>query len=118
MALRLPPEHAPRLFLDFVHSVVMSPDGRSYVLERDREEHRETLLTVPDVDTMVSEILRRAAHRAIQEARASLKTGTLGDSGPLRPISWAQLAYVWFTGFVVGAAVLAAVAIYLKKLTF
>jgi hypothetical protein len=112
MALRLPPEHAPRLFLDFAHSVAMAPNGRDFVLERDHEDRRETLYTANDAAAMASDILRRAAHRAIAEERARL------DSGPLQAITWGQLAYVWFTGFVVGAALLAAYAISMKIMDF
>lgn len=113
MAMRLPPEHAPRLFLDLVHSIALGADGRSLLLERDHDESRELLFSTFDADAMANEVLRRVAHQAIHSARAGLTPDSTGDKA-----SWGQLLYVWLTGLTTGVALLTAVLIYMEKLKF
>jgi hypothetical protein len=115
--LRLPPDFPPRLFLDLSRSVAMAADGRSFVLEEDHEDHRSTVATANTVEDMVREVLRLEAHRAIQAARKPEST-KLWKLGAFHPLTWAQLLYVWVSGVVVGAALLALVAIFMKKLGF
>ena len=117
MDLRLPPDFPPRLFLDLSRSVAMAADGRSFVLEEDHEDHRSVLATEASVEAMVREVLRLEAHRTIQAARKS-KLRKMWKWGVLHPLTWAQLLYVWVSGVAVGAALLALVAIFMKKLGF
>ncbi len=117
MDLRLPPDFPPRLFLDLTRSVAMAPDGRSFLLEEDHEDHRTVLATEASVEDMVREVLRLEAHRTIQAARKP-ESARLWKPGTLHPLTWAQLLYVWLTGFVAGAALLALIAIFMKKLGF
>jgi len=115
--LRLPPDFPPRLFLDLSRSVAMATDGRSFVLEEDHDDHRTVLATEASVEDMVREVLRLEAHRIIQAARKSEPQKTWKWSA-FHPLTWAQLLYVWVSGVVVGAALLALVAIFMKKLGF
>ena len=117
MDLRLPPDFPPRLFLDLSRSVAMATDGRSFVLEEDHEDHRSVLAAEVSVEDMVREVLRLEAHRTIQTARKP-EPRKAWQWGALHPLTWAQLLYVWLTGFAAGVALLALVAILMKKLGF
>lgn len=117
MDLRLPPDFPPRLFLDLSRSIALTPDGRGFVLEEDRDDNRGALATTANAEDMVHEVLRLEAHKLIGEARAA-RPARRWKSPALHPLPWGQLLYVWFSGFTVGAALLAAIAIYLKWLAF
>jgi hypothetical protein len=117
MDLRLPPDFPPRLFLDLSRSVAMAPDGRSFALEEDHDDHRRVLVTANSAEDMVHEVLRLEAHRTIQAARKP-ESPRSWKPGMLHPLTWAQLLYVWLTGFLAGAALLAVLAIFMKRLGF
>lgn len=118
MDLRLPPDFPPRLFLDLARSIAMAPDGRGFVLEEDQDDIRTALASITSPEDMAREVLRLEAHKLIGEARAAARPARRWKSALLHPLPWSQLLYVWFSGFTVGAALLAAIAIYLKWLAF
>jgi hypothetical protein len=117
MDLRLPPDFPPRLFLDLSRSVAMAPDGRSFAMEEDHDDHRRVLATANSAEDMVREVLRLEAHRTIRAARKP-ESARSWKMGTLHPLTWAQLLYVWLTGFLAGAALLAILAILMKRLGF
>lgn len=118
MDLRLPPDFPPRLFLDLARSIAIAPDGRGFVLEEDRDDTRTVLAAIANPEDMAHEVLRLEAHKLIGEARAAARPAGRWKGAALHPLTWGQLLYVWFSGFTVGAALLAAIAIYLKWLAF
>lgn len=113
MMLRLPPENEARLLLDLTHSIVMDGDGRTYRLEEDGAHGRRLLFETQQADNMSGEVLRRVAVDEVEKAA----NRDLGRNSGLRPDTWGQAAFLFLVGAVFGATALAAIAIYLKKLS-
>jgi hypothetical protein len=115
MILRLPPEDDARLLIDLTHSVSIGPDGRSYRLERDGEQGRQLLSESRSAEDIAADVLRLLAVTEVEVAQAKEPNRTAGASPQ---DSWVQSALLFLAGMIFGGAGLAAVAIYLKKLTF
>src|SRR5947209_5006239 len=98
--LALVPGDPPRLWLDFITSVVMAPDPRTFRLIEDSQAGRETLLETQDRAQMVERIRQHMAHRLI--ARARRMTRPWGEA-PKRPgYSAGALVLSWLSGFTLG----------------
>lgn len=116
--LKLFPGESPRLFLDLLTSVEMADDGKTYVLQQDMESGRSVLMETSDADALTAHVLKLFAHkRIIAERNLTQFSGQRRDSVG-QSDDWITMAYVWLTGFIVGASGLAAWAIYMGKLVF
>ena len=67
--LALVPGDPPRLWLDFITSVVMAPNPRTYRLVQDSQAGRKTLFETQDRGEMVACIRQHMAHRLINRKR-------------------------------------------------
>ena len=117
MMLRLPPEAEARLLLDMRNSVVMSGDGRSYQLQEDQNNGRELVMEGRSAEDLAQEILRREALAKVESARTPAVIMAKESGSAKTADGWAQAFYLFLTGAVFGATALAAIAIYLKKMT-
>ena len=111
--LALVPGDPPRLWLDFITSVVMAPDPRTYRLVQDSQAGRETLFETQDRGEMVGRIRQHMAHRLINRARhmARAPAGT-ARSG----YSAGALVLSWLSGFTLGVLALFVMGILLSRL--
>jgi hypothetical protein len=67
--LALLPGEVPRLWVDFITSVVMEPDPKTYRLVQDSQGARDTLLETPDRAELVERLKQLMAHRIIARNR-------------------------------------------------
>lgn len=111
--LKLSPGEEPHIWLDLSHRIVMEPDAKTYRLTATSSDKIEVLLETENLETMLAEAQRVLAHGKVRRAWASGESDRAGQVWSL-----ATLVYVWATGVVAGAAGLALLSIYLKKLPF
>ncbi len=103
----------PHIWLDLSHRIVMEPDAKTYRLSALFTDKIDVLLETENV-----EMLMAAAHRVLTHGKLR-QAWSAGESSRLGPVwSLTTLVYVWATGFVAGAAGLALLSIYMKKLPF
>ena len=111
--LALVPGDPPRLWLDFITSVVMAPDPRTFRLIEDTHAGRETLLETQDRALMVERIRQHMAHRLIARSRWMAKPRkVLRLSG----YSAGALILSWLSGFTLGVLALLIAGILLSRL--
>lgn len=115
--LALAPGENPRLWIDLITSVVITPDTRTYRLEQDRDGRREVLFETENLVDMRDQLLATIAHRVIASTRAAAAPRPLTPSGKPGYSFW-ELLYVWSTGVALGVLALIALAISLKILKF
>lgn len=108
----------PLLWLDLVHVVSMQPDNGTYRLEAQGQQGREVLAETGNSDEMTRLCLRHMAHEVVKTARQAPPVDPAGSDSQISGWSAVTLLYVWLTGFVVGVAVLALLAIYMKNIIF
>ncbi len=115
--LAIMPGETPRLWIDLISSVVIEPDTRNFRLEQESEGRRDILHETPNLDEMSTVVLKYIAHRVVARertwARGKLQTV---DSPP--GYSLGALAYVWFTGVMLGVLALLILAILLGFLRY
>ena len=116
--LRFAPGEEPRLFLDLVTSVGMAPDGRTFVLQQDKDGDRIMTYETPDADAMFRQILKLQAHQFIADSRKGQSAESQVPAGLGNDTDWVSILYIWLTGFIFGASALAAWSIYTGKLGF
>jgi hypothetical protein len=116
--LRLPPEDEARLLLDLKSSVAMAADGRSYRLEDESAQGRVLALESPVVEEIANEVLRRDALETIAAAQVAAPNRETHAHGGAPAGVWIMPALLFLTGVIFGGAGLAALAIYLKKISF
>jgi hypothetical protein len=104
----------PRLWLDFVTSVVMAPDPRTYRLIEDGHGGRETLFETQDRAAMVERIRQHMAHQLIIRARRMVKSP---PEAPRRTgYSAGALILSWLSGFTLGILALFLIGILISRL--
>jgi hypothetical protein len=106
----------PQLWLDVAHRVTMEPDAKTYCLKFVGSHSIDALLQTERFEEARMAAQNVLDHQTVQLARASARPVQPGEVPELW--SKATLFYVWFTGLVTGAAALAMISIYLKKLPF
>jgi hypothetical protein len=99
----------PRLWLDLISSIEMEPDPKNYRLMQGKETARECLFETPDAEKMKSFALKYCAHRLISQDKLAANIPQLQQSTNRYGL-W-DLVYVWFTGVLLGALGLLAVAL-------
>ena len=118
VSLQADPGETPRLLIDLVRSVIIAADGRSYLLEEDHEAERVSAFETPNADTMAQQVLKLLAHQRIVRERKLISASAPQSIPATGSLEVVPLLYVWLTGFIFGAAVVAAIAIYMGKLNF
>ena len=113
--LALVPGDPPRLWIDLITSVVMSPDPRTYRLVQDSAQGRETLLETANKAEMIDRIEQHIAHRLI--AREREKTGAAPRKPTSAGYSKGTLFLAWVSGFLMGVLALFIVGIAVSRLT-
>ncbi len=109
--LKLDAGSEPHVWLGLSHRITMEPDAKTYRLSVLADGKIEVMQESENVEDMVAAAAQVLAHDEIRKAwRAGESTRGAGVW------SVATLIYVWATGFVSGAAGLALIYIYLKKL--
>ena len=103
----------PQIWLDMSHRVVMEPDTKTYRLSEYSADKVHMLLETESQDEMLAAAQRVLSHSKIRQAWSGRESDRETNARRL-----ATLVYVWATGFVAGAAGLALLSIYLKKLPF
>jgi hypothetical protein len=103
----------PQIWLDMSHRITMEPDTKTYRLSEFSTGKIEMLLETENQDEMLTAARRVLSHGKIRQAWKSPESDRGSKAWRL-----ATLVYVWATGFIAGAAGLALLSIYLKKLPF
>jgi hypothetical protein len=111
--LKLGAGDEPHIWLDLSHRITMEPDARTYRLSAFSSDQLDVLLETEHQDEVLKETQRLLAHVRVRRAWT-------GRESYLGLDAWrtTTLVYVWATGFVAGAAGLALLSIYMKKLPF
>lgn len=103
----------PHIWLDLSHRITMEPDAKTYRLSALSTDKVDVLLETENLDTLMVAAQRVLSHGKVRRAWG------MGESVPSSKVwSLTTLVYVWATGFVAGAAGLALLSIYMKKLPF
>ena len=101
--LALVPGDPPKLWIDLITYVVMSPDPRTFCLVQDRRTGHETLFSSNDRAEMVRHVGEHVAHRVVERERlaepVSNRRLQIGHSS-------AALLLAWLSGFALGALLL------------
>lgn len=113
LELTLKPGEEPHVWLDLSHRVTMEPDTKTYRLSALLTDRVDVLLETENLQEVLQQAQRVLAHRSVKQAWNAAES----RQGP-KVWSLATLVYVWATGFVAGAAGLALLSIYMKKLPF
>jgi hypothetical protein len=108
----------PELWLDLVHKVTMQPDAGTYRLTAYRDDSLEVVSETADSALMLDTSLRHMAHEVVRNMRNRGALPVVAEANTIAGWSATTLVYVWLTGFVVGAAALALLFIYLKNIRF
>ena len=111
--LKLNPGDEPQVWLDLSHRITMEPDAKTYRLMALSTDKIDMLLETENLDVLLAAAQRVLAHAKVRQAWT---TGESDSTG--RIWSLTTLIYVWATGFIAGAAGLALLFIYMKKLPF
>jgi hypothetical protein len=102
----------PRLWLDLVSYVVMSPDQQHWRLVQDTPEGRQVVFETDQLDEMVSFLKKFLAHRAVMRQRLMNATPSPDTKALLRSTSagvqqtWLWMA--WLAGLATGIFLLLA----------
>lgn len=103
----------PHIWLDMSHRITMEPDAKTYCLSVLSPNKIDILSESENLETLLAAAQRVLSHHKVRRAWGS------GESGAKAKLwSLTTLVYVWATGFVAGAAGLALLSIYMKKLPF
>ncbi len=101
----------PRLWLDFISYVVMSPDQQHWRLVQDTAEGREVIFETDNLDELVEFLRKFVAHRAVQRERL-LHSDELSARPLLKTVSsgvpQALMWMAWLAGLATGAFALLA----------
>jgi hypothetical protein len=113
LELKVSPGEEPQVWLDLSHRITMEPDAKTYRLSALSADRVDVLLETENLQDLLQQAQRVLAHRSVKQAwnAAESRQGA-------KVWSLATLVYVWATGFVAGAAALALLSIYMKKLPF
>jgi hypothetical protein len=111
--LKASPGEEPHVWLDLSHRITMEPDAKTYRLSHFSTNRIDVLLETESLDEMLAATHRVLAHRSVKQDWSN-------EESSLTPKVWsaATLLYVWTTGVIAGAAGLALLSTYLKKLPF
>lgn len=109
----------PKLWLDLISAIEMEPDPKTYRLMQGKQGARECLLETQDANQMAAFALKYLAHRLIAQDKlsANLPMSALKPEQLSRYSIW-DLAYVWFTGVLLGALGLLALALAYGRVQF
>jgi hypothetical protein len=108
----------PALWLDLVHTITMQPDAATYRLTAYRNDSTEIVQETPHLKDILDTSLRHMAHEVVRDMRNTSAARDPVEHNTIAGWSATTLVYVWLTGFVVGAAALALLFIYLKNIRF
>ena len=109
----------PRLWLDLISVIEMEPDPKTYRLLQGRQGARECLFETRDADQMTAYALKYLAHRLIAQDKLSSNLQSLPQiEAPMGRYGIWDLAYVWFTGVLLGALGLLAWAMAIGRVQF
>lgn len=109
----------PKLWLDLISAIEMEPDPKTYRLVQGKQGARESLFETRDAELMAAFALKYLAHRLIAQDKlsANLQMNALKPDQLSRYSIW-DLAYVWFTGVLLGALGLLAWALAYGRIRF
>jgi len=110
--LALTPGDPPRLWIDLVTYVVMTPDPRTYSLIQDRSSGPESLFSSRERPEMAKHVGEHIAHRLVERERM-LQPGN--NRRPIVGHSSAALLLAWLAGFCLGAVLLLILLLLLAK---
>ena len=101
----------PRLWLDFISYVILSPDQQHWRLMQDTAEGREVIFETDNLDEMVDFLRKFIAHRVVQRERL-LHSDELSARPLAKTVSagtqQALLWMAWLAGLATGAFALLA----------
>jgi hypothetical protein len=103
----------PQVWLDLVHRITMEPDAKTYRVAAVSHDRIDVLLETDQLETLLALAQRILSHAEVKQVWSDRES-----AGRTTVWSLATLIYVWATGFVAGAALLALLSIYLKKIVF
>ena len=117
--LSVQPGEKPRLWLDLISVIEMEPDPKTYRLLQGRQGARECLFETRDADEMTAFAVKYLAHRLIAQDTLSSNLQSLPQvQTPTERYGIWDLAYVWFTGVLLGALGLLAWALATGRVQF
>jgi hypothetical protein len=99
--LTLIPGDPPRLWVDRLGWVSMTPDPRSYCFELDGEGGRSLVLQTRNREEMVAAILDYASRRQVVKQRV-IGGFPANENPSIRGYSTAALMLAWLSGFALG----------------
>lgn len=110
--LALVPGDPPRLWIDMVAYVTMSPDPRTYRFCQDTAAGQRVLLETTDRAEVTDRILGYVAHRTIDRQRHIVEP--VSELRPARrAYGWGALLLAWLSGFSLGALALLLITLWL-----